>query len=102
MIVDTSAVLAISLLQPMASTRIAVQPVSLGRTRSARLACAEFGQGRHPAGLNVGDCFACALGKESGLPLLFKGDEFARTGIEPAVRNRASPIGNKPHGGSSS
>lgn len=69
----------------MALTRIAVQPVSLSQTRLARLAYAEFGKGRHPAGLNFGDCFAYALAKETGLPLLFKGNGFPRTDIRPAV-----------------
>lgn len=69
----------------MALTRIAVQPVSLTQTRLARLAYAEYGTGRHSAGLNFGDCFAYALAKETGLPLLFKGNDFSRTDIRPAV-----------------
>lgn len=44
-----------------------------------------FGKGRHPAGLNFGDCFAYALAKATGEPLLYKGDDFARTDITPAV-----------------
>jgi ribonuclease VapC len=40
-----------------------------------------FGKGRHPAGLNIGDCFAYALAKATGEPLLFKGDDFGRTDI---------------------
>jgi ribonuclease VapC len=44
-----------------------------------------FGKGRHPAGLNYGDCFAYALAKATGEPLLFKGDDFARTDIPSAV-----------------
>ena len=40
-----------------------------------------YGKGRHRAGLNYGDCFSYALGKVSGQPLLFKGDDFARTDI---------------------
>jgi len=46
----------------------------------------EFGKGRHPAKLNLGDCFAHALAKSRGVPLLFKGDDFARTDIVPAWR----------------
>ncbi|PYE90173.1 type II toxin-antitoxin system VapC family toxin [Phyllobacterium leguminum] len=38
----------------------------------------------HPARLNFGDCFAYACAKEHGLPLLFKGDDFSRTDIQPA------------------
>ena len=53
----------------------------------ADLACDAFrryGRGRHPANLNIGDCFAYALAKATGEPLLFKGTDFARTDI-PAV-----------------
>jgi ribonuclease VapC len=44
-----------------------------------------YGKGRHPARLNIGDCFAYALAKAIDLPLLFKGDDFARTDIRPAL-----------------
>ncbi|MFO1038949.1 MAG: type II toxin-antitoxin system VapC family toxin [Geminicoccaceae bacterium] len=44
-----------------------------------------FGKGRHPAALNFGDCFAYALAKTSGEPLLFKGEDFARTDIARAI-----------------
>jgi ribonuclease VapC len=53
----------------------------------ARLACEAFrtyGRGRHPAGLNFGDCFAYALAKATGEPLLFKGDDFGRTDVAAA------------------
>jgi ribonuclease VapC len=43
-----------------------------------------FGKGRHPAGLNIGDCFSYALAKASDMPLLYKGDDFARTDIRAA------------------
>ena len=48
----------------------------------ARIAWQRFGKGRHPAGLNIGDCCAYALAKYSGEPLLFKGDDFSKTDIE--------------------
>ncbi len=48
----------------------------------ARAAFKRFGKGRHPAGLNFGDCAVYALSKCSGEPLLFKGDDFARTDVE--------------------
>ncbi|MGH3730883.1 MAG: type II toxin-antitoxin system VapC family toxin [Micromonosporaceae bacterium] len=51
----------------------------------ARLAYRQFGKGRHAAGLNYGDCFAYALAKVSGEPLLFKGNDFARTDITSAT-----------------
>ena len=41
-----------------------------------------FGKGRHPAGLNFGDCFAYALAKSLDAPLLFKGDDFAKTDVK--------------------
>ncbi|THK33330.1 type II toxin-antitoxin system VapC family toxin [Ensifer sp. MPMI2T] len=50
----------------------------------ARRAWRSYGKGRHPAGLNYGDCFSYALAKTRNEPLLFKGDDFSRTDIEPA------------------
>ena len=44
-----------------------------------------FGKGRHPAQLNLGDCFAYALAKSRGLPLLYKGDDFAKTDVRSAL-----------------
>lgn len=43
-----------------------------------------FGRGRHPAALNLGDCFAYACARAHGVPLLFKGEDFPQTDIEPA------------------
>jgi ribonuclease VapC len=61
-------------------------PVSIEQMKLAIEALLRFGKGRHPAKLNLGDCFAYALAKSRGLPLLFKGDDFARTDIVPAWR----------------
>jgi ribonuclease VapC len=47
-------------------------------------AFARFGKGIHPAKLNMGDCFAYACAKTNRVPLLYKGDDFALTDIEPA------------------
>ena len=44
-----------------------------------------FGKGRHPAGLNFGDCFAYALARSRDIPLLFKGDDFSQTDIDMAL-----------------
>jgi len=45
-----------------------------------------FGKGSgHPAALNFGDCFAYALARATGEPLLFKGDDFAHTDVTPAL-----------------
>jgi ribonuclease VapC len=64
---------------------VAVVPVSLSQTRIARDGYRRFGKGNHPASLNFGDCFAYALAKERHLPLLFKGDDFVRTDVRPAL-----------------
>jgi ribonuclease VapC len=50
----------------------------------ARAAFRRFGKGRHPAGLNFGDCASYALAEWSGEPLLFKGTDFAATDVVPA------------------
>src|SRR5438046_1886352 len=47
-------------------------------------AFARFGRGRHPAALNMGDCFAYACARALDLPLLFKGEDFGQTDIAPA------------------
>ena len=60
---------------------IVVEPFTVAQAHIARQAFHDFGKGRHPAGLNFGDCFAYALTKTSGEPLLFKGENFKRTDI---------------------
>ena len=65
-----------------------IEPVSEAQTRVAREAYRDFGKGSgHPARLNVGDCFAYALAKESGKPLLFKGGDFSCTDVACASIN---------------
>jgi ribonuclease VapC len=59
-----------------------VVPVDSDQTEIARSAWRKYGKGRHPAGLNFGDCFAYALAKFAGEPLLAKGTDFAATDIE--------------------
>lgn len=49
--------------------------------QEARSAFRRFGKGRHPAGLNFGDCAAYALARCTGQPLLFKGDDFSSTDV---------------------
>jgi ribonuclease VapC len=63
--------------------RIEIEPVTEEQVRIARQAYVDYGRGNHPAGLNFGDCFAYALAKAAGEPLLFKGEDFARTDIRP-------------------
>lgn len=60
---------------------IAVEPVNAEQARLAVDAWRRFGKGRHPAGLNLGDCFAYALARHRGEPLLFKGNDFAQTDV---------------------
>ena len=60
-------------------------PLTLELAEVARDAYRRFGRGRHPAGLNCGDCFAYALAKATGEPLLFKGNDFARTDLPAAA-----------------
>ena len=48
---------------------------------AAREAFLRFGKGRHPAGLNLGDCASYALAKLRNLPLLFKSNDFAQTDL---------------------
>jgi ribonuclease VapC len=59
-----------------------VVPVDGEQVDIARAAWRKYGKGRHPAGLNFGDCFAYALAKSSGELLLAKGTDFALTDIE--------------------
>ena len=67
--------------------------VTSEQATAARHAWRRFGKGNHPAGLNFGDCFAYALANVTGEPLLFKGDDFARTDIAAAL---PSPGGTTP------
>jgi len=64
---------------------IAIEPVTEAQARIAREAYRDFGKGSgHPAKLNFGDCFAYALARATGEPLLFKGDDFIHTDIVSA------------------
>jgi len=64
---------------------IEIVPVSADHAEIGRRAYLEFGKGNHPARLNFGDCFAYALAKTTGEPLLFKGDDFTHTDLTPAA-----------------
>jgi len=65
--------------------RILIEPVTVEQAYLARQAFYDFGKGRHAAGLNFGDCFAYALAKITGEPLLFKGRDFRKTDIVAAL-----------------
>jgi ribonuclease VapC len=65
--------------------RIEFVPFTIEQMQWAKHARLTYGVGRHPANLNFGDCFAYALAKQSGEPLLFKGNDFAHTDVVPAA-----------------
>jgi ribonuclease VapC len=61
---------------------IEIVAVDQDQAEIARAAWRRFGRGRHPAGLNFGNCFAYALAKTRRLPLLYQGNDFSQTDIE--------------------
>jgi len=70
-----------------------VEPVTAEQAELALDAYQRYGKGRHRAGLNFGDCFAYALCKATGQPLLFKGKDFSQTDIAtvPRIRGEDEP-----------
>jgi ribonuclease VapC len=61
--------------------RVRVVPITAEMGRRALSAFERYGRGRHPAALNMGDCFAYACARELDVPILFKGDDFPLTDI---------------------
>ena len=81
----------------LAAWGIEIEPLTVEQARIARTAYQRFGRGSgHPARLNLGDCFAYALARDLGDPLLFKGADFALTDIElvtePVRERRLSEV----------
>jgi ribonuclease VapC len=70
---------------------ISVEAVTREQADIARQAYLDFGKDNHAARFNFGDCFAYALSKTTGLPLLFKGDDFTKTDLASALDQRAEP-----------
>jgi ribonuclease VapC len=70
----------------LSALEIEIAPFEARMVRDAREAYFRFGKGYHPARVNLRDCFAYALAKSLDVPLLFKGDDFAKTDIMPAWR----------------
>lgn len=68
--------------------QIEMVPVDSEQAYVARRAFSSFGKGRHPAGLNFGDCFSYALAKVRGERLLCKGEDFAKTDIDMQPTSR--------------
>jgi ribonuclease VapC len=66
------------LIEDLGFTIIAVSATAARRVAQAH---AQWGKGVHPAGLNFGDCFAYAVAQDHGCPLLYVGDDFARTDL---------------------
>jgi len=65
----------------MFNTELDIIPFSAAQQILALEGWREFGKGRHPAALNIGDCCSYALAKHTGEPLLYKGDDFSQTDI---------------------
>lgn len=71
----------------LAHLRVEIVPVDERQALLGVEAHRRYGRGSgHPANLNFGDCFSYALAKSRNLPLLFKGDDFVHTDIEPALK----------------
>jgi len=67
--------------------QLEIEPVTEAQARIAREAYRDLGKASgHPAQLNFGDCFAYALARITGEPLLFKGDDFTHTDLTPELR----------------
>jgi ribonuclease VapC len=72
------------LLRLLQESGLAIIPFAEEHWRIAALAYARFGKGRHAAGLNFGDCLTYAVAHLADRPLLFVGDDFAKTDLEAA------------------
>jgi ribonuclease VapC len=75
----------------IAKAQITLVPVDVELAHLARQAFRQYGKGRHPAGLNYGDCFSYALSRSLAEPLLFKGDDFTQCDIECHPASRKAP-----------
>ena len=66
---------------------IEIAAITAAHAASARQAWRDYSRGAHPAKLNFGDCLAYGFAKIEGEPLLFKGNDFSQTDIEPALKD---------------
>jgi ribonuclease VapC len=71
--------------QFLTTAEIDLVGIGAEQSEAALSAFERFGKGRHPAALNMGDCFAYACAATAKVPLLFKGDDFGRTDIIAAA-----------------
>jgi ribonuclease VapC len=69
----------------LTAAEVRISGIPVQAHRPALEAFERFGKGRHPAALNMGDCFAYACARSFEVPLLFKGDDFPQSDIEPAL-----------------
>ncbi|MQA90971.1 MAG: PIN domain-containing protein [Gemmatimonas sp.] len=79
---DVAATLGVDRL--LSSYEIETVAVDRAQAEIARQAFITYGKGRHPAALNICDCFSYALARALECPLLFKGDDFTRTDVKVA------------------
>lgn len=75
----------------ISSLGIWLAPLDPSQAHLAAEALLRFGKGRHPAKLNLGDCFSYALARSLQAPLLYKGEDFAKTDILAATAAGAQP-----------
>ncbi|SFL47830.1 type II toxin-antitoxin system VapC family toxin [Methylobacterium pseudosasicola] len=73
------------ILRFLLTSGIRIVPIGAPESHEALTAYARFGKGRHPARLNLGDCFTYACAQVHGVPLLFVGDDFPQTDIRSAL-----------------
>jgi ribonuclease VapC len=66
----------------IAKAKVSLVPCDEDQAHLARQGFQKYGKGRHPAGLNYGDCFSYALARSLEQPLLFKGNDFSQTDVE--------------------
>ncbi len=72
----------------LAAAGVGSVAITTNEVETALAAFARYGKGRgHPAQLNLGDCFAYAAARNHRTSLLFKGDDFSKTDIDPATRS---------------
>jgi ribonuclease VapC len=72
--------------QFLAEARVLIVPFTREHLSAFTDAFQRYGKGRHPAGLNFGDCFSYAIARTARQPLLFVGDDFSKTDIVAAPK----------------
>ena len=77
---------AVSRFDFLRNCRIEIIPLTSRHAEAARLDRRPYGRPHHPAGLNSGDCLVYGVATSEREPLLFKGNDFAQTDVEPAPR----------------